>query len=259
MKSRITSALDFFYQQIVRTRISTSSEEPVFVVGCGHSGTTIMLRILSEHSQIYGVRHESKVFLKKYLRYSQFIKWKNEANKVGKTRWVEKTPRHINKVPQIVEVFPRSRIILMQRDGRDVTVSIRTRRGNSKEGLKRWVSANQTGLAALDYPQVMAVRLEDLTSNPEETVRKVCKHIQVKFEMGMIDYSQKEEQFTLNDVEPFKTDKRMGVNHTMNRVWQVNQPIFKNTSRWEMEATPEEKELFVSDPEFKEVMSQLGY
>ena len=37
---------------------------PIFIVGCGHSVTSLMLAILDHHPSIYGIDYENNIFLK---------------------------------------------------------------------------------------------------------------------------------------------------------------------------------------------------
>ena len=48
-----------------------------------------------------------------------------EARKSGKNRWCEKTPRHVFRIPEILQAFPQAKIICMIRDPRAVVASYR--------------------------------------------------------------------------------------------------------------------------------------
>ena len=69
---------------------------------------------------------------------------------VGKARWVEKTPRHIYRVGEILRYFPEGKVVLMLRDGRDVACSIRDRYGSLEAGVSRWMEDNRAGQAFLE-------------------------------------------------------------------------------------------------------------
>ena len=229
--------------------------EPVFIVGCGHSGTTLMLRILGAHPDLYAIDYETKAFQGNYPKMSNVLKWNKIVEEQG-CRWVEKTPSHIRYIKRILKLFPKGRIIVMLRDGRDVTVSIRQRYGDSKWAQSRWIKDNQEGLKYFEDKRILPVRLEDLTSSTEKTLLEVCDHINVPYSPELLDYHTSE--FKYHNEAPKQTSSRKGHDHLTNRVWQVNQPIFKDTSKWKTEATEEELNLF-EDKEFKDLLKKFEY
>ena len=48
-------------------------KEPIFILGCEHSGTSIMLSILNNHNEIYALTNETGIFSQKYLNLTQKI------------------------------------------------------------------------------------------------------------------------------------------------------------------------------------------
>src|SRR4051794_13051296 len=70
---------------------------PIFIVGCGHSGTSLVLAILGAHSKIYAVPYESKFgFKSDEAAKALFAEFDAKTVSAGKQRWVEKTPRHVH-------------------------------------------------------------------------------------------------------------------------------------------------------------------
>lgn len=247
----------FLKEFYLRLKYDFHEENPIFIVGCGHSGTTLMLRILSDHKNLYGIDYESKAMQGNYAKFSKILQWRKETEKNGKDRWIEKTPKHIKYIGRILSIFPNANIIVMQRDGRDVVVSIRKRFGDSKLGVNRWIEDNLASLKFKDDERVHFVKLEDLTENPEQVLRKVCNKINLEFYPDLLNYHSS--QFTFDNQKPTKTSERAGKDHIKNRVWQVNQPIIKNTSKWKIEATSQEREIFESNYSFRNVMKLIGY
>jgi len=111
-------------------------ENLVFVVGPPRSGTTWVLKLLSEHPCVVaatadnlglpsrGASTESGIFTTnlnsqeiktRFLRLSR-----KHKNKVI----VEKTPVHLFYVPQILKMFPEAAIVMTRRGGRDTVASI---------------------------------------------------------------------------------------------------------------------------------------
>ena len=46
---------------------------PIFIVGCGRSGTTLLLRILGKHENIYAIEEESHLFVN--YKTKVFLYW----------------------------------------------------------------------------------------------------------------------------------------------------------------------------------------
>jgi len=230
-------------------------ESPVFIVGCGHSGTTLMLRILHGHDELFGIDYESSVIGQDYINYPLLVSWTKARRKSGKSAWIEKTPDQIRYLDKIFSTFPKARIIVMVRDGRDVALSLKNRGGNIESHMKRWVQDNNYWLKYEKDARVIPVKLEKLTENSKKVLKDVCQKIGVEYCDNLLEYHNKE--FTYSNTEAKKTDGKGG-NHQLNRNWQVNQKIFKSTNRWEKEAEDSDLDLF-NNLEFKSMLSKLNY
>lgn len=88
------------------------SRDEIFVVGCGHSGTTIMLRLIGNHPDIHYTPQETCALCRigagitegedkenEWKRSTQRLaKIDAAAAEAGSRRWVEKTPIHVRSV-----------------------------------------------------------------------------------------------------------------------------------------------------------------
>ena len=109
----------------------------------------------------------------------------------GKTRWVEKTPDHIEYLHSIRRHFPASPIIRMIRDPRDVALSLTRVPWGAKsfmEGVLYWKRLDDVSapfFAADDLCHTL--RFEDLLENPSESLEGLCEFIGEEFEPQMLD------------------------------------------------------------------------
>ncbi len=121
------------------------------------------------------------------------------AEKQGKARWGDKTPDYLKRMRQIKGVLPEARFIHVIRDGRDVTLSTNkriTERGHRDpmspaRAAKRW--QRKILRARADGPELgeyLEVRYEDLITDTEATLRRVCEFAQLEFEPGMLSYHE---------------------------------------------------------------------
>ena len=122
------------------------------------------------------------------------------AEKQGKPRWGDKTPDYIKRMRRIKRVLPEARFIHVIRDGRDVALSTNRRiaqRGHREplpadKSAERWVRRIEQ--ARFDSPLVgdyLEVRFEDLVTDTEPTLRRVCEFAQIEYEPGMLRYHER--------------------------------------------------------------------
>ena len=130
--------------------LKSKVEKPIFILGMGRSGTTIMGNIFFLHPYV-GLLHEPKalwnsIFPKEDLlgNYSQDPAYyrldqrmvtpevKRSAHRIytfyltltGTRRVVDKSPDFVFRVPFLREIFPDAKFIFLIRDGRDTIRSV---------------------------------------------------------------------------------------------------------------------------------------
>ena len=92
---------------------------------------------------------------------------------------VEKTAKHIVHLPKMLEYFPdTSKVVLMVRDGRDVTYSTAKRWERLGPNFlpcveaTRWIADNFGARPYSGDPRFTKVRYEDLVTQPEATINR---------------------------------------------------------------------------------------
>jgi hypothetical protein len=127
----------------------------------------------------------------------------------GAARWCEKTPRNLLLMDQLLDLFPRMKLISVLRDGRDVVASMLERgfwpiaaghefpelsayhgRLTFERATKYWVDVLE--IARRIRPKLpegtyLQIRLEDLVHNSEETLRTICRFIGEDLDPRMLD------------------------------------------------------------------------
>jgi len=190
--------MDQFYKRPLRAIVSAwggrlekrFTEPPVFIGGCGRSGTTILLSVLSAHNRLFchpkelGLFNNKQTILKggkkdlsrKHRMHLSFLLNKIPATA---TRWVEKSPSNIKHLQKISEYTDgQFKFIQILRDGRDVILS---RHPTAPDRYwvepERWIRDVSAGLKWMNDPRVHTIKYEDLLSNYEATIRGICDHI----------------------------------------------------------------------------------
>lgn len=190
-------------------RILRISRRPIVIGGCGRSGTSLLVSILSCHPHIFAIAEETvalcpdgygpdglynrnpkmDVPLEPWRIYRYLI---DHLDRGEYRRWCEKTPRNVLYFRRILEHFGRRvRLIHIVRDGRDVITS---RHPTDPSGFwvspDRWVRDVAAGREFEGHPQVLTLRYEDLLRDYEGTLRRLCDHIGEKFHPAFLDYPE---------------------------------------------------------------------
>ena len=137
--------------------------------------------------------------------YKEFIY--SYTNKKQKKIPCEQTPRYLFFIKEIFEIFPEARIINMIRDPRDVLLSQKNKwkikfLGHKhiplKESLRAWTNYHPIVVSKIwkraveeiemwtSDKRVLIVRFEDLLEKPYETVRKICKFLNIEYQPQML-------------------------------------------------------------------------
>ena len=127
-------------------------------------------------------------------------------NETEKKRWLEKTPTNILYMNELLEIFPEAKLIHIYRDGRDVAASIiangfwpiwkndvlpvytRLKSKSVKNCAIYWREFLRFGFKqAQDLPpnRCVHIKMEDLISKTEETLRRICDFIGEDFDDSM--------------------------------------------------------------------------
>jgi len=204
----------------------------IFLLSLPRSGSTMTQKILGAHSEIYtcsepwlllnplsGIKGQgtwanynhtlatkaSQEFINNIPDGGKEIYYKSLRNcycelyssyleKENKSHFLDKTPRYYNILPELLNIFPRAKVILLYRNPLATLVSI----------IDTWVKPGLSQFSAyrndlidgvdilskhsLDYENVIKVTYENLIAYPEETIGALCDYIELPFEQSMLDY-----------------------------------------------------------------------
>jgi hypothetical protein len=183
-------------------------KNPFFIFGTQRSGTTILARILSAHPNVFVQNelsiklifknnvsaHEMIVEMKRQIGDRRKISFSTFMKNNGKDVWGYKEPRLSWYKDDLLKFLPEHKFIIILRDPRAVTNSyIENRWGlgtNVYSGAHRWKSevTSQQQLI-LDFPDnFLPIKFEDLISDSQCVVNKVCAFLSIKFESSMLNY-----------------------------------------------------------------------
>jgi hypothetical protein len=227
------------------------TEEPIFIGGCGRSGTTLLLSMISAHQDVFAVPVETAAFNiwpegKKYPRNYHRLCRNMILNAIPPKakRWLEKTPANVLNFDKINDFYNgKVKFIHIVRDGRDVTTSVHPKDPDRFwVPIDRWVLTVNKGLDMRSHPNVLTIKYEALTHETEETVRKICAFLS-------LDYSQDIMDWTKNT--KIKKDP----------AWfgKVKQVHSDSSGRWKDDKFRDHIEKFHNTPEAVATLERAGY
>lgn len=167
------------------------SKPPIYIGGCGRSGTTLLLSILSSHPEIFACPNELGLFNEIIHKKNGEISPKRIdrlyktllTNKISKTcnRWCEKSPSNVKSIQEI-NLYHKGefKFLNIVRDGRDVILSKHpTSPDTYWVDPQRWINDVGAGFKERDNPKVHTVRYEDLILNYDKEIEKICNFLEI--------------------------------------------------------------------------------
>ena len=145
-----------------------------------------------------------------------------KARHRGKTRWGEKTPRHVYRIAEILSAFPDAKVIQIVRDPRAVVASYRDydthgefdeerrkafdrdvarARRSYHPFLQAWMWNSAIGMVASyrrahGADSVYVLRYEDLVTDPEPALRALCAFLETDYTEAMLGVAMNNSSYT---------------------------------------------------------------
>ncbi len=204
----------------------------IFIAGCGHTGSSILARIIGEHTKIYFEKKETNLFLlyNHFIYQKRFEIIKRKIKKLKKTHFLEKTNRHLWHLDFISKKLPKSKFILTTRKSMDVIGSIYKRTNNIEDSIRRYQDESIYTIRHLEKKNTLLIQYEKFIQNPEKIIKKIFKFIGLKYESGVFNYHKK--TIIWNNKPPKKTKGNNETKHDFLRSYQVNQKLYDGRDSW---------------------------
>ncbi|MEQ9359566.1 sulfotransferase family protein [Coleofasciculus sp. F4-SAH-05] len=231
----------------------------IFVFGAPRSGTTLMKLILGAHPNLSSFGYETGLFMYRdiygftyegftatdianlinqspdivrfYDKFTQQI-----TQQTGGQRFIEKTPQHVLRLKFLLKHFPNAKFINMFRDGRDGYCSARHHQ-NVPQGKSivryayYWKKCVNARLQQGENDNILDVKYEDLTTNPEQLVQQIMNFLG--------------EEYDARQIEPQYYSQNRITKDTRQEFRKLSKSIDKSSQgRWKKELTESEVQQF---------------
>lgn len=192
----------------------------LFVVGCGHSGTTLLASLLGRRRDALLLSMETGLFLPdtRLLDVRQFTDTLfGVAHQLGKSILIEKTPKHVHCIARIRRLLPQARIVGIARNPLDNCASLYKRVRDLDLAVERWVIDNTALASARRQGLADVIRYEDLCADSSTVTAGLCNRLGWHADEGA------------QDDAVMRSDQRRATNaHRKARFEQVEKPIYRN-------------------------------
>ncbi len=229
-------------------------QPPIIIGGCGRSGTTLLLSVLSSHPEIYTFEHETHSFFPTPYSRSGYLGARRTARlyyfldkQIPKScnRWCEKTPKNVLFFLKILKHFNNNvKIIHIVRDGRDVVLSRHPRAPDAYwVSPERWVKDVSAGLVLKNHPNVHTVKYEDLVLDFEPTINDMCSFLEVETHSHLFNWHEHATMRRSSRVDTAQT-----------------QLLMKDSiGKWKKPEYKERVEELLREPRAPEILKELAY
>ncbi len=217
-----------------------------FVVGCGHSGTSLIASRLGLHPACHLIDGETLAFSPSRTRWScrrSILRWVAETREAGRSIVIEKTPKHIHSLARIRHFLPDARFIAVSRNPLDTIASLKKRFGRLSLATERWNMDNAALAMAIQQGLVLHIRYDELTRSPEAEFRRVTDFLGLDWDPEVLASGK----------TAYTDAKRM----FPERLQQVAQPVVHRIDRWRSILSTDEAELVLA--ETAQTAALLGY
>ena len=191
------------------------------------------------------------------------------AESQGKPRWGDKTPEYVEYMQPIAAAVGEAHFVHVIRDGRDVALSrIRWRQKRSgktppvRRMARRWKEAITVAREqAREVEHYLEVRYEDLVSEPERTLRRICDFVELPFDEAMLDYHQgaSERMAEIDRTLPGTSDRVEldGSQRLAKHEMATKPPEKERIFAWRRDMSPEDRSEFAAVA--GKLLDELGY
>lgn len=234
---------------------------PVFLLGTQRSGTTLLTRVLSNHSSVFVQNEfpltqlfEEEFSLDKFYRNMDIL-FKKRFGKTVKMFvderklkvWGLKDPQLTEYLSELENFIPDGKFVLIIRDARGVVNSyIDNKWGlgtNAYTGAIRWNKEVNLQLEfARKYPNnVLTLLYENLVTDMETELKKLCSFLHIPFEHKMLSYHEAKAELESN---------KQNVN-------TLKAPSRQITEKWKTELS--KSDIYVVTSICGKILQKLGY
>ncbi len=165
---------------------------------------------------------------------------------------------------RIERALPEARFVHMIRDGRDVALSLERRDSglSTQEVARRWSHRIRgTRRAANGVRHYIEVRYEDLVTDPEPVLRRICEHAELGYDPEMLRYHERSAERLAELDQPLRAEgTKRGLSaesRLRGHALTAEPPRADRVAQWKESMSAADLAIF--DEHAGKLLAQLGY
>jgi hypothetical protein len=170
------------------------------------------------------------------------------AERFSKPRWGDKTPKYCRSMGVVGGALPEARFVHLIRDGRDVALSASRRASKSPRDVRWWAGRWRSLIEGAREAAgglggaYMELRYEDLVSDPEAALGRVCAFVDLPWDPAMLLYHERAAERICEIGRDLPT--RSGEERVASHALTASPPLASKIAAWKEEMAPEQVEGF---------------
>tara|TARA_Y100000991_G_C21921066_1_gene326522 strand:+ start:271 stop:990 length:720 start_codon:yes stop_codon:yes gene_type:complete len=218
----------------------------LFIVGCGHSGTGLMLAIFANCRNVHAITNETEFLFKSSIK--EFKRKFDTLENTSAILVAEKTPRHVYRLGKITS-DEQSSALVMLRNPIDVVASLKKRGFPLIDCIRRYRHDNNAWLKYQSKKKVKILKYEELVTKTEE----VLENLGQEYGLNLISANEKrltDERLYFTNRGPVQikqTDGKGRQKHNSLRNFQIRQEIKNMNGQWKERLTDKELRIVIEE------------
>ncbi|MGB5920023.1 sulfotransferase family protein [Arcobacter sp.] len=139
-----------------------------------------------KRDDLFELLSDSKDFIDFANNLEESINTKNNTS-----IWIEKSPENIYLINSFIKLFPFSKVIHIVRDPKDVINSLIKRGLDIITAAEVWITSVANIQPFLNLKNVYEIKYEDLVTNPETEIKKLCHFLNIEFDNSLLSPKNK--------------------------------------------------------------------
>jgi protein O-GlcNAc transferase len=210
----------------------------LFISGCGHSGTSLLLSIFAYAKGVYAIPYETNHLLTNSLDSFKKVFTPEIDLEEPKRLIVEKTPNHVFSLDSILNDDQCTGLVMV-RNPVDTIASLKKRGYPVFKAIDRYLRANLEWIKRADSEKMVVLKYESLVNETHETLSELSTLFGVDLNEAVNRRRSNAIKF-FNTQDPKPTDGCGEKAHVSLRAHQMSQPIVNMNGDWNTRLTRDE-------------------
>lgn len=221
----------------------------LFIVGCGHSGTTLVASKVGNSKDVFLYGKERHIFEPVhgyYTSHKEMEIFLTVTDQLHKKVFCCKSPKAVHSVPRARKIVSRAKFIFIVRNPLDNVSSLQSRFNDLDLSIERYCIDNTYLLRNYSEEDSLIVNYEDFVTKPQQELKRIFSFLGLPFDKSIVK-TNKSEYGNVSDA-----NGNMAL-----RVKQITKPIKPRIGRYSENLNQKEAAYVLEKT--RRIATSLGY